>query len=70
MRNVTVSATFDGRYWIFLIHELDVVGQARRRQEVAQEARSVAALWLDVDPRAVNVGRVRYRRVHWSRLVP
>ncbi|ASD22821.1 hypothetical protein B7495_12590 [Cryobacterium sp. LW097] len=70
MRNFTVTTTFDGTWWLFLIEELGILGQMPHRQDVRPEARLLAALWLDVQPNAVNIGRVRYARMHWSRLDP
>ncbi|MGO4535144.1 hypothetical protein [Leifsonia sp. 2MCAF36] len=70
MRNVTAATTFDGHHWMFIIHELGAVGQANHRSDIPTTVREVAALWLDADPKAVNVGRIRYLRRHWSRLVP
>ena len=70
MRNFTVTTTFDGRWWLFLIEELGILGQMPHRQDVYAEARLLAAVWLDVQPNAVRIGRVRYTRMHWSRLLP
>lgn len=70
MRNVTVSTTFDGRFWILLVHELGVISQSLRREDVRSTARELTAAWLDVPLHTIHVGRVRYKRVHWSALVP
>ena len=70
MRNFKVSTTFDGRGWHYIIHGLPCVGWAPRRQDVRSDAQLFAALWLDVQPNSVNIGRVRYLGMHWSRLEP
>lgn len=70
MRNFTVSTTQDGGWWVFVIHELDCVGQMKYRSEVRPEARLLAALWLDVQPGEINIGRVRYKRAYWSKVLP
>jgi hypothetical protein len=70
MRNFTVTTTFDGRGWLYLIEELGILGYVPLRRDVRQDARMFVALWLDVQPNAVHIGQVRYARMHWSRLLP
>ena len=70
MRNFTVTTTFDGRWWVFVIHELRCVGQARYRSEVREEARLLAALWLDIRENETRIGRVKYMRAHWTQIRP
>lgn len=70
MRNFTVSTTQDGGWWVFVIHELGCVGQMKYRSEIRSEARLLAALWLDVQPGEINIGRIRYMRAHWSKVLP
>ena len=50
MRNVTVSTTFDGRWWVFIVDQLGCVGQTAQRRQVPTQARDLAALWLDTYP--------------------
>jgi hypothetical protein len=69
MRNFTVSTTFDGKWWVFIIHELGCVGQMRYRREVQGEARLLAAVWLDVQPNEINIGQVRYMHAHWTQVL-
>jgi hypothetical protein len=70
MQNFTVTTTFDGRWWLYLIEELGILGQVKHRQDVREDARLCAALWVDAQPNAVHIGQVRYAKMHWSRLLP
>lgn len=54
-RTYEVMAERDGRWWVFEIPELGTGGQARYLTDVAFEAQGVAAMWLDVEPDAVDV---------------
>ncbi len=61
------TAHRDGRWWIFEIpaltapspkgvgHRIVAMGQTRQARDVAEAARDVAALWLDIDPGAVDM---------------
>ena len=54
-RTLKATARRDGRWWFIEIPELDTVGQARTVSDIDDVAREVAALWLDVDPSAIEV---------------
>jgi predicted RNase H-like HicB family nuclease len=69
MRNFTVTATYDGRWWVLILDELGWVSQARTRTEIRGQARDLAATGLGVRRNAVQVGRVTLKRVPWSRLL-
>lgn len=67
-----VTAYRDGKWWVFEIPSLTspsprangpqivAKGQARRASDIAPEARSLAALWVDSDESAIEV-EVSYR---------
>lgn len=66
-KRIEVKAYGEGRWWTFEIPELGApspsgngafmmpVGQARAASKVAEEARNLAALWVDDDPEEVDV---------------
>ncbi len=55
MSTYTVQVFRDSGQWIIEVPELDVVGQTRTLAGAADTAQGLIALWLDVDPAAVNV---------------
>lgn len=55
VRTYTVEVFRDSDLWVIEIPELDVVGQARTLAAAGDTARSLIALWLDVDPAVVAV---------------
>ncbi len=55
MSTYTVQVFRDSDQWIIEVPELDVVGQTRTLAGAAVTAQGLIALWLDVDPAAVNV---------------
>ncbi|NQX29859.1 type II toxin-antitoxin system HicB family antitoxin [Microbacteriaceae bacterium VKM Ac-2854] len=69
MRNVTVLTTRDGLVWLICIPELGCVSAARSRTEVRESARELAAVWLNVPPHLINVGRIRYLAIPAVQLV-
>ncbi len=54
-RTFEVVVERDGKWWVFEIPELGTGGQAASLAEVEFEAQGVAAMWLDVPPKAVRV---------------
>ena len=54
-RTLEATATFDGRWWLVRLPELDAVGQARTVREIPDVATEVAALHLGVSPDSVDV---------------
>lgn len=48
VRTFDVTVEREGRWWVFKIPDLATGGQAASLSEVEDEARGVAAMWLDV----------------------
>ncbi|MBH0117056.1 hypothetical protein I6E52_09380 [Salinibacterium sp. NG253] len=49
------TAREDGDWWLVEVPELDTAGQARSAGECEMVAREIIGLWLDVDPKAIDV---------------
>lgn len=49
------TARKDGDWWLVEVPELDTAGQARSVTECTAVAREIIGLWLDVDPRTIDV---------------
>lgn len=67
-RTYTVQVFRDSGLWVIEVPEIDVVGQARTLASAADTARSLIALWLDVDPAAISV-EMDYSRIDADALV-
>ena len=50
-----VNVTRDGRWWMIEVPELDLLTQARRVDEITDQAVSLISAWLDVAPSEVEV---------------
>jgi hypothetical protein len=61
-RTYTVQVFRDSGLWVIEVLEIDVVGQARTLASAADTARSLIALWLDVDPATISV-QMDYSRI-------
>ncbi len=55
-----ITVTRDGRWWMIEVPELDLLTQARRVDEVAEQARSLISIALDLAPSEVVLGNVHY----------
>ncbi|MDJ1372274.1 hypothetical protein [Gulosibacter molinativorax] len=55
MRELDVVVERDGKWWVFEIPELGTGGQALSLAEVDDEARDVAAMWLEEDLASIKV---------------
>lgn len=62
VRTYTVQVFRDSGLWVIEIPELDVVGQTSTLAKAAETARSLIALWLDIDDAGVGV-TMDYSRV-------
>ncbi|GAA1168558.1 hypothetical protein [Pseudonocardia alaniniphila] len=61
-RTYTVQAFRDSGLWVIEVPEIDAVGQARTLASAADTARTLIALWLDVDPETISV-EMDYSRI-------
>lgn len=61
-RTYTVQVFRDSGLWVIEVPEIDAVGQARTLASAAETARTLIALWLDVDPETISV-EMDYSRI-------
>lgn len=54
-QSYAVTARKAGDWWLVEVPELDIVGQTHSVTECTAVAREIIGLWLDVDPKTIDV---------------